>query len=864
MNKAINLNNVLAPLFLLSLMFLMTGCEGFESYLDTEDPIEEGFILAESQYINAEGGAIILDSMQVIVPPGSFSKRTKLSVYVKPNDKSFGENGLSDLYLLRGLPEKLGSKITIQIIPDGVISGDTLIAIGEMGYASSLDSSHFAFQAHPANINNDWVEITYPIDPGVLKTGQALDGIIIPDQATFILINNYTLVSSSNGHFEIYSPKAVLEHSEKLGAYFEAAFDTCKNMGFSLSGRTWPAPVLIKPANDFIGAYYFFGFKGMTDADLINLTDKGRFTISQDYLTNESEMKATAGHEFLHLVQNLYEFSASFIKEEQGWLKEATAVWIEEKFSTDPYYVSSNIQGKYLLYPLFGWQNKSSDHGYGMSFLIKDIADTYGDASILRIFESIKNGTLPNNPKDPVSALLDEIKEPVETFWHGVIGGYMLGNYYNKKVAFELLDYLSTNLKYNDLNQGNTKRDVTEKHADLSAGVYQFAPNDPDWKDDARVRFSVSDPVNSGLLVYKFKLKKEIVKLGEVFPGGSGKVEIHNLKELQADGYKIMVILSNTRHVPDYLSSREITLTIEVNPPDTEPEYEIICPDEISISYWQYLSLVTTGYKDTLFYIKVKNNEKYRVKYWHRSEFWEDVGDWQDPIPEEFAVTGDELKGMFGQEMKPDSQDSIKIHFRDNQGFETTKSLPFTILPLFEGLQLLDSVYSGSWSGRGHSLVCGLGNLNFTVGGNSYVGESSKSGYTCRDDDGNPTDTSRTFNWQSNLSITANQNELSGTSSIINSYTTKDREGNHHDNRWDEIFITKQFSFNSTMVFSQVSSGEFWAPDHYQMSFGFENMSGTSYIKKVLYRWNKPDSIWTETQNISDQSGWVKMIGTFK
>lgn len=83
-------------------------------------------------------------------------------------------------------------------------------------------------------------------------------------------------------------------------------------MGFALDARPWPAKVFFYRLKDptVCGYYTLYYYKPMTDKSLRDRFYKGRFTINTKLVDDQEELRVTAGHEFLHLVQNLYEFSS--------------------------------------------------------------------------------------------------------------------------------------------------------------------------------------------------------------------------------------------------------------------------------------------------------------------------------------------------------------------------------------------------------------------------------------------------------------------------------------------------------------------------------------------------------------------------
>jgi len=310
----------------------------------------------------------------------------------------------------------------------------------------------------------------------------------------------------------------------------------------------------------------------VNDQELRGYMYVGRFSIDLTTLTNDAKLRTVCGHEFLHLVQNLYEFSAPNVEPEQKWLKEATSVWIMEKFSSLPYYVPHSITNRET-YLFDGWQYKDrgyARHGYGMSVLFKDIEETYGVDKIIQMFKLIEDGTLPSSAVDPVDAVLAVINDPVEVFWHGVVGSYLLGHYYNHQVNTVFLDKSTSYAETVTIDPQNSPDPLRYYLHDLSAKLFKVKPGDLSSANSLPLSFTVTDPVNCGILVCKYKQGSNIELLGEAAPGESGEVVLEDAKPVFDDGYELVVMVTNCTHNKElnYQGGNDVTLTIATEPSD--------------------------------------------------------------------------------------------------------------------------------------------------------------------------------------------------------------------------------------------------------------------------------------------------------
>jgi len=573
--------------FILALVFIITSCDlgdNNPNYVGTT-----GYNLIGTQIIGTTGGEINLDSIIVKVPSGAFDDNNEVNIYAGVENDGFDEYGSSALYQIDGLPSTINKPVKLSIKYHGTIEGDTLVAIGTMGFATSLDSSLYSYHTENASDSAGYLVYDIPANSGLGKLTQPQNGIL-DGALNIIVLSSYVSLPSSNGHFKLSFPLPYYQQAVLMGEHFETAYSTCHTMGFSYAARTsWPVNVLTKPLGTLLYGSYSYkisspnGKTTVTNAELRSFINRGKFTINLNILSDDLKLRTVCGHEFLHLVQNLYEFSAPNIEQEQNWLKEATSVWIEDKFANVTDYVSSIIPGREL-YLFDGWQIKQpkpnnyetshAETGYGLSVIIKALEDRYGETVVVKLFEKIKSGILPNNPVDPVDAILSVLNEPVSTFWHGVLSSYVLGQYYNSNVNFRFLDtsdadwYLPGAVYYEPVI---IDKDFTIKHdlryrTDLSGSLYKVKAGDLSGLDKVPLSFKISDPINCGLLICKFKKGQEISELGNVFPGGTGEVIVSDAKPIFDDGYEIIVLVSNSTHNKNenYQDQNGTTLSIEL------------------------------------------------------------------------------------------------------------------------------------------------------------------------------------------------------------------------------------------------------------------------------------------------------------
>jgi hypothetical protein len=568
---------------LLAFFLFIPSCDLFEPK-EEDVPEETDDNLLGTIVIGPAGGELDLDSLVVTVPSNAFNEDTELSVFVNTEDAGFDDYGLSPTYQISGLPNTLHEAIRFKIKYNGTIEGDTLVAIGEKQYATTYDELLTSYYTESATGSSGYLIYDLPANSHLKVGGESKTNKSDAYTLYMLIIGGYKRTLSSGGNFRLSYPIAYAVQGGAMGDHFEAALDTCKALGtsgFSLSGRVLadnPAKVLAKRLGSANGKYTYktsnvLPNPNVTDQEIRNNMYYGRFSIDLATLNNDAKLRTVCGHEFLHLVQNLYEFSSPNVEPEQKWLKEATSVWIMEKFSPLPNYVPHSLNNREM-YPFDGWQYADrgyARHGYGLSLIFKDIEETQGVDKIIEMYETIKNAGLPSQAVDPVDAVLSILNEPVETFWHGVLGSYVLGHYYDHQVNVKYLDKAASYTDTVTMDEQNRSHTLWYNYHDLSGKLFKVQSGDLSGFGTFPLSFTVDDPTNCGILVCKYKQGTNIVSIGEVAPGGTGQVVVADAKPIFDDGYEIVVLVSNCTHQENanYQGDNAVKLRIDSVGTDT-------------------------------------------------------------------------------------------------------------------------------------------------------------------------------------------------------------------------------------------------------------------------------------------------------
>ncbi len=394
-----------------------------------------------SENIGTSGGKLAHGTFELEVLPGVFTGSHNLELIHEVQGERFESDEASSFYTVTGIPLDFTYPIRVKIKPDAGVTEDLLMIVGEESYVGPIDTVVMTYNFRQASKEDD--SYVYYVsnfeNPGGNIQEQTMS-------MTFGLVANYTSTdnalkqgntageSTTQRKFRVYAHKTLINEAISLEDHLQGAYDYIQNeLGFSYSKRTkWPVEVnyykfkgpvlyLWGESKDAFG--YYVASKLGDDYGVIN--------INSALVFSESTVKATAAHEFFHLVQSLYDPRGKFVKATMSspwlWVEEAASTWVEGMVLPG---VTPSIRHDYLLTPFLGMNNTvfngPGPHGYGMSGLIKYMVDKYGTNTILELFQEHLNG---NN--DIIEAFENVFPDDLVDEYPIFMKEYALGNVYN-------------------------------------------------------------------------------------------------------------------------------------------------------------------------------------------------------------------------------------------------------------------------------------------------------------------------------------------------------------------------------------------------------------------------------------------------
>jgi hypothetical protein len=500
--------------------------------------------------VGNEGGSIEYENVSVSVPPGTFDSSLELGLSSEQTDASFSESAVSSQYSLNGLPETFSQPIEVTLQTTTTVEGEIFVAVGYSGIPTSLQQEAKIFEYLEAEVQEGDSTIVASIPPTASLGKLAKSNVDGSFSLSIAAIGGHSSYTTAEGHFRIQFPTSVADDIPNLGNYLEDAYKKIKAIGFSYEARTkWPVVVKVKKLDASVDGYFAASFWG---------DNGGTLEFNMDKLGEAENLRTTAGHEFLHLIQDLYDprLPVSRVKfaPTQLWLDEATAVWVEEMFSESKDYVS-NVRSGNIMAPYDGMHldgSGASTHGYGMSAMIKYLAGRFGDQVIKAMYQEIYAG------KHPVYAVSNSISEATSTWYPDFLKKYTLGEIYGDVQTANLITHTSTK-KYTVSSLNKDSTNLSFSAPNLSGHFYDVRLDFPESSEEnASAVFTAAD---CDIIMFSFKgsdIKYE--------NWGYGSVTVNDLMSQKKNGRHLLALVCNTNFGSPHDAKSNIPMNIKINP----------------------------------------------------------------------------------------------------------------------------------------------------------------------------------------------------------------------------------------------------------------------------------------------------------
>ena len=519
------------------------------------DPKEQEANTLSSKTISSSGGSITTDNVEIEIPSGTFSSSQEIKILESTEDNMFGAEAFSDFYTLDGLPLETNEPIKIKMKYSGTITDSSFIAIGEKNFTSSLNAETTSYQFISARDSAGYLIATIPPLLGSTLEKDVSQSSINGDKLAINIgaIGGYVSYLSEQGHFKINFPSSVLTQAYDLADYLEKAYTKFIDLGFSYSRRTkWPVQINVKQLKSTTFGYSYNSVWG---------DNYGYMEFNFDKMDDKENLKLTAGHEFFHLVQSLYDprnrYSKAKFFTPHLWLDEASSVWAEELFTgtssfTSPL-VSDNIFDVFNGAKTGNDKSLAAEYGYGMASIIKYVTKEYGNDKLVEVYDNIYSG------KSAFLSLSKILPINVGYSWHSFLKSLItLDLYSGDSFRPGLIISYSTGEKQKFIikSAADSLKSYKSKLPDLSATIFSVDNQFGTMAENSVLEFKCKD--------WNFQLYKVNSTKCEFLMSGKDILAVENYKELTDEGYKIISVLYNDDYDSPFENSKEYEMEIRL------------------------------------------------------------------------------------------------------------------------------------------------------------------------------------------------------------------------------------------------------------------------------------------------------------
>ncbi len=535
----------------LCISILYAGCSS-DGPTGTDEPRNDPIATAT---IGPEGGTMATDDFILDVPAGAFDSSNELNLYVEAEQLPYSDNAVSGLFRLDGIPNIFAEPLRMALRYEGTLSETSYGAIGQELFIRTLGDTATAYVLFEAADSSGFLVFELSMPPEARSAPGLLAGAaFLPEELKATALTDLHNHTSTAGHFKVIAPKnkATKEQMEDVADRFEGAYDTYGNNGFDYGNRGhWPIEVFMAPLQGSYGSY------------AVSLLAKGfgYVMLSTGLLNDPNELSITVGHEFLHLIQDLYDPRSWPTKMvdfgPKYWLDEATATYSEEFFSNNPAtYVPVTFTG-YRSEPFKGIHKQGSgagDHGYGMAALIKYLTGKFQSSTVLNYYTDI------SNDKHPVETIIS--RSNGSTDWLGdFLREYVRGNVYGVDAGYFNSD-VHPNLVFKIDAADDTLKKWFDYYPQMGGQLHRVELEYPGIAADQDISFTLRGPYDEktevSILKYKGTGSMELIDYSTT------GVVVDDISGLTAGGYDLYALVTNRNTAPPYNASTGIGLNIRL------------------------------------------------------------------------------------------------------------------------------------------------------------------------------------------------------------------------------------------------------------------------------------------------------------
>ncbi len=511
--------------------------------------------LAEAT-VGPQGGELKSGDFVLSVPAGAFAEAATLQLHADAATDSIECPMLSDRYQIDGLPVEFAQPLRLSIRRTTGLAGQEAILIGAEAFSPTLGQTHTGWSWLPAADSSGWVQGTLGPAASTAANSTALTRRTREPSTTSVRIvaapvdRTYT---TTEGHFRIWTPWVAITESQlaDLGSYLEEAYRRHQQLGFVYAARTsWPVAVSVVALAPTVDGFYSSSILGPNHGTLeFNVLSIG----------NLPELRVTAAHELLHMVQSFYDPRSAWAQASSGgpqyWLDEATAVWCETRHHADPNYCSS-VRKNNELTPLggvtAGLRVGDAFHGYGLSSMFRYL-EQHGDSAVIpQAYQAVHGGA------SPIEAVRINLRTPMKSWWWDYLHDLVAGQIY-RDVTPRVVERDRAGM-FRITSPSDTLHTFQTSLPDLSGMLYLVRLDHPQIDATSLLKVRVTGG-ECEVSAFAMPDTSALVPLGRA----ADSLAVTGLRQLTNQGARLILLVSNRRDSSSgYTGTSPVTLNLRV------------------------------------------------------------------------------------------------------------------------------------------------------------------------------------------------------------------------------------------------------------------------------------------------------------
>lgn len=531
----------------------------------------ETFDVIKTSTITSSGGTVEATDLAVTIPPNAVagSVTVSLSSAQKTLDAPMS---VSKLYKIETTSSVGLSYIKVKY--SGTLSGDNYIVWQEDNYIKSANKVASAKFFIPARDSSGY--LVAKLSDIITPLGKSSSNPSANASGLFYALTGQGVLNSGS-HFKVYYPTANASQAQDLATYLETAYTLLGEYGFNFIGRDWPADIYLQKFDGWLNgvlgldnnAYGYYMTTTKNPLYIAYRTNNCAMYFNLNLMGNPDEMRATAGHEFFHAVQDLYDPRDASTKKwsasSQTWLDEASAVWFEGKMNTGSI-LPISLSGNELAFTegMHVTGSNAQNHGYGMAPMIKYIVSQKGASALASIYTKINTGI---SPVEAIFSTMNPTGGTYNTDWYNnFLKTYITGGIYN--IPTISLGSVPSNRRYESKALTDTLCTFPSvAYPDFSGQLYFISLT---YSDISTKSVSVNFKTNSSTSkVHLFQYASSsniLLKTG----GSNGEITLtpgEVKSALTAGGGKLLMLalVTNNDYNSGFQGSKNIQATVKIN-----------------------------------------------------------------------------------------------------------------------------------------------------------------------------------------------------------------------------------------------------------------------------------------------------------